>query len=219
MALSFSAIKDYEGCPRRYHEVKILKHYPRQETEATLWGGKVHEAAEHYVRDGKPFEFDFPGQETVQTLAKMSGVKHCEFEMAVNDKLEPVPFLDPSALVRGIADIVVVKGAKAFVGDYKTGSAKYPDVGQLELMALLVFAHYPEVESSHGALVFLAHDKMVEHITWREDQQELWAKWLGKIHRIEEARRTGVWNPRSSGLCPWCPVTSCEHWREKPKGR
>ena len=217
MAYSFSGIKDYEGCPRRHHEVKILKKYPRQETEATIWGTKVHEAAEHHVRDGKPFEFEFPGQDAVAAVAQMGGDKHCEFEMAVNEKLEPVEFSDPSAIVRGIADIVIVKGTKAFVGDYKTGGAKYPDVGQLELMALLVFAHYPEVESSHGALIFLAHDKMVEHITWAEDKDELWGKWLGKIHRIEEARRLGVWNAKPSALCPWCPVVTCEHWKRRRK--
>lgn len=212
MAYSFSGIKDFEGCPRRYHAVKVLKLYPRQETEATIWGSKVHEAAEFYIRDGKPFEFEFPGQDVVRALAERPGVKHCELEMAVNDKLEPVEFADPTALIRGIADIVIVNGDKARVGDYKTGSDKYPDTGQLELMALLLFAREPNVQKSHGALFFLKHNTIVQKITKREDSQKLWSEWLGRIERIEQAHATGVWNAKPSGLCKkYCPVTTCEH--------
>ena len=50
---SHSSLKDFEGCARRYHEVKVLKHYPFQETEATRYGNQVHEALELYIRDGK----------------------------------------------------------------------------------------------------------------------------------------------------------------------
>ena len=43
---SHSSLKDYEGCARRYHEVKILKNYPFVETEATRYGKVLHKAAE-----------------------------------------------------------------------------------------------------------------------------------------------------------------------------
>lgn len=219
MALSYSGLKDYEGCPRRYHEVKILEAFPRQETEATIWGKQVHEEAELYIRDDRPFTLEFPGKDMVEALALLKGDKYCELEMAVNDSLEAVDFADPLAMLRGIADLVIVNGKKARVVDYKTGGAKYPDVAQLELMALMVFAKFPEVEVCHGVLLFLAHDKMVQAITKREDWDRLWAKWLGKVIRVEAAVDLDVWNPKSSALCPWCPVVSCEHWKEKPKGR
>jgi hypothetical protein len=41
-AWSHSSLKDFEGCARRYHEVKVLKKYPFQETEATRYGNQVH---------------------------------------------------------------------------------------------------------------------------------------------------------------------------------
>jgi hypothetical protein len=217
--LSYSGLKDYEGCPRRYHEVKVLKQYPNPQTEATRWGGLVHEAAEFYVRDGTPIPIEFPGIDMVEAIAKLKGEKHCELEMAVNDKLEPVDFNDPTAILRGIADVVVINGEKCRVLDYKTGSAKYPDVAQLELMALMVFAKFPEVQVSHGALLFLAHNQMTQKITKREDSKELWSKWFGKLARVEASHETNVWNAKSSGLCPWCPVTNCEHWKPKPPGR
>ena len=33
---SHSALKDYEGCPRRYYEVKVLKNHPFTDTEARV---------------------------------------------------------------------------------------------------------------------------------------------------------------------------------------
>jgi len=218
VTLSYSALKQFETCPRQYHEVRVLKKHPPQETEATIWGKQVHEAAELYVRDGTPMAFEFPGQDTVVALAARPGVKHCELEMAVDDKLQPVDFNDPKAMLRGIADLVIINGDKARIGDYKTGSAKYADTAQLELMALMLFAREPNVQKSHGALFFLKHDVVVQKITKREDSDKLWSGWFGKINRVESAHESGVWNPKSSGLCAgWCPVESCEYW--KPKRR
>jgi hypothetical protein len=51
---SHSSLKDYEGCARRYHEVKVLNNYPFQETEQTRYGKELHKAAEDYVKDGTP---------------------------------------------------------------------------------------------------------------------------------------------------------------------
>lgn len=214
MTYSYSALKQFETCPRQFYEVRVLKKHPRQETEATIWGTQVHLAAEEYIRDGKAFEFDFPGQDTVVALSKLQGEKHCELEMAVNDKLEPVAFGDPTAMLRGIADVVVIKEDRAFTGDWKTGGSKYPDVAQLELMALFLFAKFPEIQKSHGALLFLKDGAVVQKITKREDSGKLWPNWIGKINRVEAAHETGVWNPKSSGLCAgYCPVTECEHWK------
>lgn len=215
MTLSYSALKQYENCPRQYNEVRVLKLHPRQETEATIWGKEVHKACEEYIRDGKEFTFDFPGQAGVTALRDLDGTKHCEMELAVNERLEPVAFDDPTALIRGIADLVIVDENFVRVADFKTGSAKYPDTAQLELMALMLFPLFPDAEQSRGALVFLAHSKIVFQRTRREDEKELWSGWFKKIQRVEAAHESGVWNPRSSGLCGWCPVVSCEHWRER----
>jgi len=221
MTLSYSALKQYATCPRQYNEVRVLKLHPRQESEQTIWGTKVHEAAELYIRDAKPFGFEFPGSDMVEALTGVSGDKYCELELAVNDKLEPVAFGDPTAVLRGIADLVIISGNKARVVDYKTGSAKYPDTEQLELMALMVFAKFPEVEKSHGALLFLAQNTIIQAITKKEDSTRLWANWFGKVERVASAHETAVWNAKNSGLCKgWCPCTTCEHWSElRPKRR
>lgn len=217
MAFSYSALKQYDVCPRQYYEVRVLKKHPRQETEQTIWGKQVHLACEEYIRDGKEFELEFPGMEAVRALARLPGEKHCEIELAVTNSLEPTDFNDPDALLRGIADLVILNGEAMKVLDYKTGNYKYPDTKQLELMALLLFAKYPQLQKSHGALLFLAHDHIEQKITKKEDAQRLWPEWIGRINRIEKALETDVWNAKPSGLCGWCPCTTCDHW--KPKRR
>jgi len=49
---SYSSIKDFEGCPRRFHTVRILKQFKSKDTDATLYGTAVHKALEDYVQDG-----------------------------------------------------------------------------------------------------------------------------------------------------------------------
>ena len=71
---SHSALKDFEGCPRRYHEVKVLNKYPFQETEATHYGKEFHTAAELYIRDGTPLPKQFSyAQEVLDALEHFSG--------------------------------------------------------------------------------------------------------------------------------------------------
>ena len=212
MSMSYSALKMFQTCPRQYDEIRVRKLHPRQETEATIWGTQIHEQAELHVRDGTEFTIDFPGQDIVRALAALHGEKHCELELAVNGLLEPVAFDDPNALIRGIADLVIIKDLECRVVDYKTGSDKYPDTAQLELMALLVFAKFPKVQKSHGALLFLKTGTMVQKITKREDSTRIWSEWFGKLQQVEQAAEHGVYNPKPSGLCrQYCPCISCEH--------
>jgi hypothetical protein len=44
---SHSALKDFEGCGRRYYEIRVLKNYPSPETEQIRYGKELHTAAEN----------------------------------------------------------------------------------------------------------------------------------------------------------------------------
>ena len=43
---SFSAIKMYENCPKRYYHQRVLKEVKDQGGEATIWGERVHKFLE-----------------------------------------------------------------------------------------------------------------------------------------------------------------------------
>ena len=50
---SYSALSDFESCPKKYWELRVKKRYPREDTEATIWGKEVHTAMEYRVKEGK----------------------------------------------------------------------------------------------------------------------------------------------------------------------
>jgi RecB family exonuclease len=211
---SYSGIKAYETCARKYYETKVLKLYPRVDTEATLYGTLVHEAAELYVKEGKPLEESFAFMEPLmKELVKMPGRHMAELEMAVTDTLEPCGFHDPNYWCRGIADLVIVDddNLTARVFDFKTGSNKYPDTDQLMLMAMLIFKHFPHVRSVTGGLLFVLKNTVQKYKVSREQEEELWWRWRERVAKIDAAHTNGVWNPKQSGLCrQYCECITCE---------
>lgn len=209
---SHSALKDYEGCPKRYQEVRVLKNYKFTETEATKYGTQLHLAAEEYIRDDKelPEQFLFI-KDVLDSLKKKPGRKLCEHQMALDINLQPCDWKAKDVWVRGIADLLIVEddNLTAWVVDYKTGNNKYPDREQLKLMALMVFAHFPHIRKVNAALLFVVKNDMVKASFTREEAEPAWWDYRERIARIEQAHDTGVWNMKPSPLCPWCPVTTC----------
>jgi CRISPR/Cas system-associated exonuclease Cas4 (RecB family) len=217
MQLSFSAVSEFESCPRKFYQVKILKAYPHEDTDATIYGKEVHLACEEYIRDGKPLGGHARFQPILDKLNAFPGDKHCELEMAIDKNGQYVDFNSDLRMYRGIADLVIVDGDTARVIDYKTGKANYPKPKQLELMALMVFAKFPAVMKVSGALLFLLHDVIVKRDYDRKDFISILNYWSGKRDTILLCAESDTWNPNPSGLCPYCPHKSCEYW--KPKRR
>lgn len=212
---SHSGLKNYETCPRQYHEVKVLKKWPREETDATLYGTRLHEQAELFIRDGRPLDDDFKFlQPVVDALAAMPGRKLPEYEMALKHDLSPCDFKDPDYWVRGIADLVIVDddNMTARCYDFKSGGNKYPDTDQLTLMSLMIFKHFPHVRQVTSGLLFVLKNTVTKHKVSRDQETMLWWRYRERVGRIAMAHATGVWNPKSSGLCrKYCPCLGCEH--------
>ena len=208
---SHSALKEYESCARKYYEVNVLKNYKFQETQETRYGKDLHKAAERYVKGGplaKQFSFIQP---TLDALKAKRGTKHTELQLALGVDLKPCKWFDKELVwVRGIIDLLILDGDTAWVIDYKTGSNKYPDKDQLDLMALITFAHYPEVKKVNAALLFVVKESMTKHKVEVENAESIWWDYRERVAKIEAAHTNNVWNPKQSGLCPWCPVKTCE---------
>jgi hypothetical protein len=215
---SHSALKDYEGCPRRYHEVKVLKNYPFTDTQATLYGKEYHTAAELYIKEDKPLppQFEFT-KDLLDALKAKPGRKLCEYEMGIRADLTPCGFMDKDVWCRGIADLLIVDddNLTARVVDYKTGNNKYPDREQLKLMALMVFAHFPHIRRVSGALLFVLKNDMAKASFMVGEAEEYWWDYRERVARIEQAHETGVWNPKPTPLCGWCVVKTCEYNKKR----
>jgi hypothetical protein len=126
---SHSSLKDYEGCPRRYHEVRVLKRAKQKDTSQTLYGTAVHAAAENYVKDKTPIpeEFNFMYPVVEHVLAK-GPIHHPEYEMALDIGCSPCAWDSKDKWVRGIVDLLVIdpENYTAWLVDYKTGGQPIP---------------------------------------------------------------------------------------------
>lgn len=211
---SYSKIKAFEQCPKQFYHDKILKEVPFKETEATLYGTAFHTAAEDYI--GKdiplPSKFSF-AQKMLDSLKNKQGEKLCELKLGITEDLEPCGFFADDVWFRGVADLIILDGDLAWVIDYKTGkSSKYADKGQLELMAMSVFKHFPQVKTIRAGLVFVISNDLVKSTYTEYDKPKLWEKWLAKYKQMETAAIEEVWNAKPNGLCRrHCPIIECVH--------
>jgi hypothetical protein len=209
---SHSSLKDFEGCARRYHEVKVLNRYPFKDTVHTVYGKEVHKAIEDYGRDGVPIPEQYAFvKPTVDALLAKPGRKLFEHEMALTNDLQVCGFGASNRWVRGIADLLIINddNLTARVVDWKTGSDKYPDRDQLVLMSLMVFTHFPHIRSVSAALFFVVKGTMVKQKMSRDEVDDAWWRYRERVAKLEAAHSTGVWNPNQTPLCGWCPVTTC----------
>ena len=212
-AWTFSQLEKFETCPKQFYHVRVAKDVIESQTEATLWGSRVHTAMEDRIRDGTPLP---EGMEQWEGFAKqicaMPGEKLAEEKMALDKSFQPADW--DNAWTRGIADMLIVHGNRAATLDYKTGKRKLTH--QLMLYAAYTFAYYPEVETVTTGFVWLRDKKIDRETFTRADISTIWGTFLPKVRKLEIAYEKDKWIARPSGLCNgWCPVKSCEFYKEK----
>lgn len=208
---SFSSLKEFQNCPKKYYEIRVAKNYVSGDTEATIYGKEVHKALEDYVRDGKELAENYLRyKDAADSLKNIPGIKYCEHEMALDRNKQPCAFDDENRWVRGIVDLLIVDGDFAFIVDYKTGSHRYPDTKQLRLMALMTFAHFPVVKKIKSALLFVKSNHFITEEYDREGMSDSWNHFTVPLMRLTQAYHSNVWSANPGPLCRFCPVTSCE---------
>lgn len=212
-AWSYSSIKTFEQCPRKYYHLKVVKDVV-EDKSVTTYGSELHTACEEYVRDDKPLpgQFSFV-KSALDNLKNRPGKILCEYKMGLTEDLQPCDFFASNVWWRGMVDLLILDGEVARIVDYKTSkNTKYADTGQLELMALAVFKHFPDIRKVKAGLLFVVAKEFPKANYSVDDQPRLWEKWLSEYKRMEVAYKRDVWNAKPSGLCKkHCPVLSCPH--------
>lgn len=214
---SFSSLKTFQQCPRKYYHAKVAKDIKEPDTQATLYGKSVHTAAEEFIRDGKPIppEYEYL-RPILENLRSIEGEKHCELKLGLTKDLKACDFDAPDVWWHGIADLVIINEKKqlAYSLDYKTSkSARYADVKQLDLVAAGIFARFPNIVRVKSALAFVVSKEFVKAEHMAEKLHEYVAKPAEDVARIEAAYKTQVWNPVQGPLCKFCAVKHCEYNR------
>ena len=211
---SFSSLKTFEQCPRKYFHTKILKDVVEKDSEATLYGKDVHSAAEHFIKEDKPVPAKYGYiQPLLEQLKGLEGDKYAELKLGLTKDLEACDFSAKDVWWHGIADMVVINSAKelAYSVDFKTSkTSRYADVKQLDLVAVGIFKKFPQVKRVKSALLFVVCNDIVkaEHVA--EEVPKYMEKPAKSVARIEAALKNNVWNPVQGPLCRFCPVRMCE---------
>ena len=141
----------------------------------------------------------------VDVIMSRSGEKKFEYQMAVNENLEPVDWFADDAYFRSIADVLVIDGDTAYCLDYKTGKVRESPT-QLQLFAAMIFWHFPEVQTVKTSFIWLRFNKTTNTTYERRYLESLWGALKPRIDRVHETIDLGVFETKPSGLCPWCPA-------------
>lgn len=210
---SYSAYKEFDTCPRKYHEMKVLKRVKQKSTPAMEEGKAIHKAFEEYLLYGValPPQYKQYGP-LIAKFASFNGKKIIEEKLGITAQATPCGFFDPDVWLRAVPDLLTINGHVARLADWKTGkNANYADPTQLEVTSLAVFSKFPDVESVKGGLVFIKSNQIVRRDYDRKDFGSLMDKWAGNVSKIAAAHSSGTWNPKKNPFCKNCPVTECEY--------
>jgi ATP-dependent exoDNAse (exonuclease V) beta subunit len=137
----------------------VTKQVVEKQTEATLWGNKVHKALELFALGKQPLpeEMQEYGR-YVEKILSYEGRRVVEERVALTKDFRPTTWMAKDVWVRGIIDIGVVGSETAYLLDWKTGKHR-PDSDQLKLFAALAFAKYPWVSKVVTGFIFLKPKK------------------------------------------------------------
>lgn len=213
MPWSYSSLTAFETCPKRYYLTKVAKTVKEPQTEATIHGNAVHKALEISVRDRTPLPEKYSTYTPlVNTVLQSPGAKHTELKFGLTRNLTPTGFFASDVWCRGVLDLQVVKPDYVVVLDWKTGKPK-PDADQLQLFAGAAFSLHPTVNKVKTGYAWLAYGKLDTETFTRDDVKSIWAEFIPRVQRMDEAAKRNDYPPRPSGLCrSWCPVSKqqCE---------
>jgi hypothetical protein len=211
-AWSYSKLKNFRTCPKRYWHVDIAKDAKEPDSAALQWGNSLHDAFAKYVAKGIPLpETMAQHQDMLDRLKNMPGDTLVEQKYAITEDFAPTEFFAKDAWYRGIGDIVKVAGEFGYAGDYKTGKV-VEDSEQLGLLATCLFAHYPDLQAVRTEYLWLADDAVTRATFKRSDMASFWAGVLPQVTVLRAAHDKSEFPAKPGKLCRnWCPVKQCVH--------
>lgn len=217
---SYTALTQFETCPNQYAAQRYWEQTKQEDTEATIWGKRVHKALEDYVRDGVPLAEDFkPYKKWADTIICMPGEVSCELQFCINTDCEVVDWFAEDAWGRGVIDLLKVNGKEAFIGDWKTGKVKN-DETQLKLFAYFTSLLHPEIEWYNCRNMWLKFDTATGFKMHRDELPAVWDGIRSRVNKVMQCWELQNFPCSPSGLCRgWCANQECLHWQPKRERR
>lgn len=203
-AWSNSRLSDYEKCPLLAKLKHLDKSHPKEpETAAQTDGQAAHKDAEDFGA-GRLKKLPeslklFP--EEFKELAKHRKILKVEQQLAVNAEFKPADWFGRDAWLRVVLDATYSIEERGRVIDYKNGKVRAEDVEQLELYAIVKFAHEPHLLVVDTELWYLAHGELTAQSFTKAEAEKLKPKWQKAVKKMMNDR---TFKPTPGGHCRWC---------------
>lgn len=208
-AWSFSALTEFENCPKKYYHLKVAKDVKDEDTQWSGEGKQVHDALFRRVIQGTPLPLGLRVYEDVaQRFAVADGDKHGEIKLALTREFKPTEFFAHDVYIRAIIDLLIVRDKHAIIIDWKTGKVK-DDFTQIDMSAAVLSQYMPEVETFTAAYVWLKAKNVSQHTLTRKELTGIWGDLIPRASKVESALATTSFPAKPSGLCKYCPVKQC----------
>jgi hypothetical protein len=218
---SFSAVNDFDTCPYQYAAKRYHCTVQFEDTPATIWGTRVHDAMEKRLQFGTALPEGMTQWEKYPRLLEQRAKDLCgtlkpEEKITFNLLGEQVSWFGKDAWARGAIDVLIRAGDTAYIYDWKTGKQK-DNLLQLQIFMWFVATKYPDINNFVTRFIWLNTGNVTgedftrdKHLKGIEDDLHV------RLSRMNTAWREKVFQPKESGLCRgWCPVEECRHWKEK----
>lgn len=208
---SYSVLKNYETCPKRYFHYNLQKDVVEPTTSQQQSGFDLHSHFEKRVKSNTPLPLGYTHHEPlIAKFIGFPGETYAEQKLGLTSSFTPIGFFGKGVWFRAVLDFTKINNDFALVVDWKDGKPKQQDITQLQLFAATIFHHLPAVQRVRAALVFVSHDHVEKAEFVRGDVTEIWSEILPRVKKIEKARQDMEFPPKPSGLCKkYCAVVSC----------
>lgn len=212
---SFSALTRFENCPKQYYHINVTKDFKDEDSQWAADGKVIHDGFYNRIIKGTPFPIPIRFLEPIaKPFVDAEGEKHGEMKLTINKKFEPVDWFANDAWLRVVIDLLIVRGSKAILVDWKTGKVK-DDFTQMRLCAAVLQQYMPELDFFTLVYVWTSHKQVTKKTATLSMNRNLWNELLPRVSKIEDAIRETTFPARPSGLCKWCPVRTCPHQGER----
>lgn len=205
MIHSYSSMSTFLQCPRRYEAQYITKSHKDKPFDATDRGNRVHAEIEAYLKGERA---DIPSEtprDALLDVLRKAGAK-AEVPLAVRHDGTPCDFWDTGARLRGKMDVIVNLDGVLIGIDWKTGKRRDNSL-QAAVYGFMLVAHYP----GHPIRV------VFDYLSNGRDAAIHYTPEMGDrvLNLMDDIETVQHFPPKPSGLCGWCPVDTCEYWRER----
>lgn len=229
LALSWSRLKTFNECPRKFHLQFISKSFKEEEKSIHLVKGEqLHKQLEDYVnaKNGAgpmPLGFSPEVRDTLPYVDRLftlfdRGV-FPEAQIACTQDWKQCEWFGKETAWRSIWDVTGLSTNSVFIGDYKSGKV-YPygdGFGQLHLSAAMGLQRFQEVPEINTAYIYIEHKVIEKAKVTREPTDQVDAKGRKVPHLAQviahfdkefaKVNSEVKFEPTPNENCKWCPAT------------